>query len=314
MLSVIRQGFTSTVIVMGLASGLIFFLAFRFEPDQGIPNRPGAIAFQIVPKHLISQPISANITVYDWGGKQVCMFFHAEGQGLGSTKWELEVSRVPASPLRNIDLSTKMTSVVNGSGSYVLSPDARQPNTADVRLCWKTSEGIVLTSRGSNTAIDMPAFGVWEVFVDENSPKKPNPPLKVTAELYTDHQDWTVDSGDAPNEHLSVPGHWVWESTTGAWDNAGGGPTAQLNVRSVNDAENEHQREFISGILFGVGAAAAVAVIQEFLNNFRHLRLRSKEMRSVREQEAYRRERNARRFIRKGGHGKRTFLHSRRFR
>ncbi|MFD5437341.1 hypothetical protein ACFWJ4_34980 [Kitasatospora sp. NPDC127067] len=281
MISVIRKLVASTAFSLAFLGVTVGCLAWLITPDANGPKTPRSPIFAIKPgpnnEALApggAEPsVTASIAVRAEQGAGMCAQFYVSGAALDVPGWQIEVA---AEPEMLIHSNVMSIHPAGGSSFYVLSRGPGFVNTGedekgepDVHLCWNhPGDPTVVSHRGSRAAINMPNF-----YVDWRSGKPPpdasNVRVSIKAQLDDIGDDWAVDSGTAPNPQLSTAKHWVWESPIDASDTRKDGSPATLQVHSLGEAESEHNREFYSGIFYGVGAAALIAAIQERLNTRR---------------------------------------------
>ncbi|MEU1312173.1 hypothetical protein ABZ419_25205 [Streptomyces cinnamoneus] len=286
----IRQALTSTVITLAAITVVTGAAALHFWPDTEAPPLPNGPSFAIRPgpeeepnekTRLLRKPISAEIKVARGEKREeTCADFSASGPGIEDLKWwTLEIETDPRayiSSSKGMMLQTP-PQAYSGQKHYTLLSSRFSQQKAGAELCWPKTPDTVIAKRGSNAAISMP--GVWVDWsyngsTDYHPFNTVNAPVSIRAELSENlGPDWAVDAGNAPEAQLSTPGTWVWKRTIGALDTRANGSTALLQVHSVSQAAEDHHHEFLSGILLGIAAAAAIVGVQEFVNELRKTRL-----------------------------------------
>lgn len=268
--------------VLLIASAITIWIVGRqLEPDEAsvpAPNRP---SFAIKPApdkfgyRYLEKSISVNMKASqsrDQSGKvDTCIDFLASGPGLEDSSWTLEIDADSG-----LDLSSGMTTKSERPGApgqthYTLTSSRISYPDAKASLCWANVPDMVIAKRASNIAISMPNF--W---VDQSAGPysgRDNIPVHVQTELDDVGPDWAIDAGNAPEAQVSTFGKWVWKSVIGEIETRSDGSAALVQAHSVSEATEEHQNEFLSGILFGVAAAAGVTGFQELVNWYRTLDL-----------------------------------------
>ncbi|MFF4044980.1 hypothetical protein [Streptomyces sp. NPDC001816] len=151
-----------------------------------------------------------------------------------------------------------------------------------IAICWPLKQHVFDKQLGSNGAISLPSFKVLK-----GDPEKLNIKNEHQGELHLRGKDvevdavmsqcrecpalvddWAVDIGPEPTPVARWPETWEWiyripiEKPVYA-------SSVKIRVHSLAKAEEEHRREFISAVLYGVAAAAWVATTQEALNRIR---------------------------------------------
>ncbi|MGW5278709.1 hypothetical protein ACWERI_04530 [Streptomyces collinus] len=266
-----------------LGGAVIIFIAGRyFEPAATDLPAPQAPSFAIRPapdefgERYLEKPISVNIKVsqgpYVGGKTGTCIDFFASGPGLKRAgRWTLEIDADSRSDLNSVMTTESERPAARGHTRYTLSSSRISYPDAKATLCWDNISDMVVARRASNIAISMPNFWVDQTLGPLSG--RPNVPVHVQAELDDVGSDWAVDAGNAPEAQVSTFGKWVWKNDIGEIDTQPQGSTALVQAHSINGAAKEHQNEFLSGILFGVAAAAAVTGFQELVNWYRDLDL-----------------------------------------
>ncbi|MFI1763023.1 hypothetical protein ACH41H_13365 [Streptomyces sp. NPDC020800] len=215
----------------------------------------------------MSKPISVSMTVED-----ECVSLEVTGDGLSAQPWQLEVlgdarDTVTAPDMRIVAESESD----NNETIRYLSPGRSKSHEAQAWLCWMGMKNPVVEKRGSVEDINLPAF-----YVDQHRTgisQEPDVQVSIRADWHPD-SDLAVDAGTAPDARLSSAGDWVWKTSIGATETSPDGSVAEVQAHSVTGAARDHRREFLSGALLGVGAAAIIAALQEGLNRCRHDRPR----------------------------------------
>ncbi|WP_159048889.1 hypothetical protein [Streptomyces sp. NRRL B-3648] len=268
MLRKVKQALNCTALLLACMGVAIIGIAFSLAPEEHTPAAPARPSFAIKPSpeaKLLTQPISVLIAVGRGGSSGECAKFTAYGPGLQDAPgWHVVIKADDRATLVPGSMKILSRQSVGGITTYELASTDVVQAVAAANVCWRDLPNMVVARRGSSSIIAMPNF-----YVDENFPafsQKPNPEIAVDAYLDTEEPDWAVDAGLAPDSQQSSSNEWVWYRSMEAGYTHQAGSTATLVVHSISDAASDHQREFMSGILFGVGAAALVASIQELLN------------------------------------------------
>jgi hypothetical protein len=95
----------------------------------------------------------------------------------------------------------------------------------------------------------------------------PDPIVTLTRELQPGGDFAYVDGLHPDRQELYT---WTWDTESGTPTAEGTyNPSVTIGAQSASAAARSHDAEFLSGILFGVGAGALTAAIQEFMTSAR---------------------------------------------
>lgn len=257
----VGAAFTMTSIPLAIMGVVIASTARLLQPAAELPTDPTPPEITFEPAGDLTQPLIVNISVNLRPAsvipvKQECIDISLAGPAVTSSKgWHLNISAPDATPV------TAMHESSPSKGEYELWTD--KPSDARAYMCWAFRERnpFVHTS-GSNSAVALANFSI-----PTGDPFTPHPDPQVTINSsLRNTPGWAIDAGPSPNWPKSDSKDWYWQTIAGVNELYSLQATPTLRVHDVTEASQEHAHEFLSGILYGVGAAAGVAALQEGLN------------------------------------------------
>lgn len=257
----VGAAFTMTSVLLAITGIGIATSAWFLQPATGLPSDPNPPQFTFEPgPEGLAQPLDVFISVDlrspEPPYEESCINIALGGPGLTQSRgWRLRVSGTDVPPVTDMHKSS------SSKGEYQLWTE--NPADAHADMCWPTSQGTFVSTRGSNSIVALAEFSV----IVGDIPVGPNPDVTVNSSLF-DVPDWTIDSGPPPAPSKSDYKNWYWKSISGVYEVNTINNTPTLRVHSVAEASQEHTHEFLSGVFYGVGAAAGVAALQEGLNRW----------------------------------------------
>ncbi len=266
-----RRGCTATVIVLIVLAGGTGVYAAVLRPDTAIPP-PGLSSGTLMfgPTHHASSPITVTQVLSlgplsEGNGTTVNLGITLVGDDLRYPGWRLTLSVPPGVRLRvalpSDSRPGRLSPTAAGVVLFSVTPGPMSAGAYAVVLTWNGLDSGPLRVRGANLVAAFPGFTV------ENQTSA-TPTVTVSRDLQPDRSDYAYLGGMPPDHQDSDT--WSWNPETGFL--VGGLnliPPLTVEAQSVATDEEAHSAEFLSGILFGVAAAALIAAIQEFVNSAR---------------------------------------------
>jgi hypothetical protein len=267
------RSFTAVIVLIALALVTVIYAAV-LRPDTALPQ-PASSSIQVTfgPTHLTSSPITMSLSLgqgpsYSGGGTTVTLDVTLIGTDFKYPGWQL-LAYVPTgvhlvgSPNNNPQTGQLVPHLAAGGASVYVKPGAQRDGTYSMSLYWNDLNSGPLRVRGANLVASFPDVAV------ENQDASPVPPPNVTlSRQLQPGSDYAYLGGPPPDHQDRFT--WSWNPQT---VNGGSGtaplPSLTLEARSATVDEQSHNDEFLSGILFGVAAAAFIAAIQELMNSAR---------------------------------------------
>jgi len=263
-----RRGCTATVVVLiVLALGTGVYAAV-LRPHTAIPS-PGLSSSTLMfgPAHHARSPITAqqvmSVGPADQPNDTVNLGITLVGDDLRYPGWRLIASVPPGVRIVGWlpDDSRPVFRNMAGGTFVVVTPGPVRARAYSVLLTWNGLDSGPLRVQGANLVAAFP-----NLTVANQAPSAPT--LTVSRLLQPNRSDYAYLGGPLPDHQDSDS--WSWKPQTGV-----GAefltlvPPLTVEARSVVTDEEAHSAEFLSGILFGVAAAALIAAIQEFVNSGR---------------------------------------------
>jgi hypothetical protein len=260
------------LLVPGVVIGAV---AWHLRPDSAIPQ-PGSsnIDVSFGPGYVASSPIHVQLQLWqdepvDGGGPtRVVLGIDISGKDVtysGLTITASVPNGVQLGPASEDNPSTgHVTRYPGGDYVTVTSTAVRgdpkvAPDDYGVGLTWDNLHSGPMQVRGANLVAAFPSLFM------EGDPIRS---VTLTDDLDLGPNDYAFLAALTPN-HESVS-DWAWnrpvDITLGV---AAEVDPLKIEAHSVTVDEQSHSAEFLSGILFGVAAAALIAALQEFMNSAR---------------------------------------------
>ena len=270
-----------------LACAGIFLLACAFQeiPETQSPDepKPSVVSFVVSPHEKKLKQLDVRVVAFlpkRWGrrqGNRECELIRFTGSEVKSTKgWHVNVE-VP----KEHDIIPKerriralYTTMIDGPPKKIPKTDReridfrpRRGQRSQVSICWPAAKALLITTRGSKSAISMPVVNILRGTKPAQLPGKPVRILAMLGQCDCKWwvKDWAVDSGSYPTPAQGSQ-IWAWRYSISTQPPLYS-PSVELRVHRIGKAEEDHAQEFTSGALFGVAAAAFVAATQEGLNS-----------------------------------------------
>ncbi|MFJ9940603.1 hypothetical protein [Streptomyces erythrochromogenes] len=257
--------FTMTSVSLATMGTIIIVSARLLQPDAEPPGDPSPPQLIFDPGGQLTQPLNVAISVdlrLDEPPHEACIQIILNGPGLTSSPgWHLQVANIDA------HIETGMHQTPSSKGRYELWTE--DPSKAHALICRPDPQGVFVTTSGSSSIVTLADFSV----IVGDMPIDPAPDITVRTSL-SNMPDWGIDFGPSPISPQSDYKNWYWKNVTGVNEVNSVSNTPTLRVHSLSEASQEHSSEFTSGVLYGLGAAAWVAAIQEGLNHWSRQRTR----------------------------------------
>lgn len=264
----VQLWFPATAVVLALLGCAVTGYAVYKLPDTAVPHpQQSDVIIDFGSSHSAGSPIAVTLTLgsggpYSYNGK-VSLAVDLEGADLSHAGWSMLLT-VPAGVKLDALYGTVVRNWNNSSNQDAVIIDPPQgPASFSTLLTWNDFSTGPLQIHGANLALRFP-----DVEVDNNTSSAPEPKLSVTRYLELDGTDFTYVGGQAPDQSSAV-GSWRWGPSQAITINGGSGalsPGFYMEALSAAADESSSNASFKSGIAFGVGAAAFIAAIQEFVN------------------------------------------------
>jgi len=285
-LAFVRRGVTATVLVLLAVGGGTGAYALYLRPDSAVPQpTPSKIDVTFGPGHVASSPIHVEL----WLRQEKLVF----GIPANRVALEIYIGGKEDLTLPGLTLTASVSSGVQLSAAgwppHSNGP-FRPPRVLAHRVTHNGGEDIVTITLGAVRGSDYYAKLTWDNF--DSGPMQireanlvaafPDvtvgdqtsagslvqlPSVILTDELQMGDSDYAYFGGQAP-EHESR-GVWSWNPAsfsdvpTDFYDFS----SLKIEARDVIVDEQSHSAEFLSGVFFGVAAAAFIAALQEFVNS-----------------------------------------------
>jgi hypothetical protein len=276
--SFVRKGLTATVVVLiALAAGA-FAYASWIHPDTAVPQ-PGSSSIEVdfSPGHSAHSPVTVGVRLIldqsaSNGGSPVTLAIDVAGEDLTHAGWSVH-ALVPAGvsvngALDNDPRTGEVYPLSGGQEGVYIAPGPVRQGAYTALLEWNDLTSGPIQVVGPNLVAVFP-----DVTVINQSPvnstggsSEPTPPLTISQTLFPG-ADFAFLGGLPPD--LTRGGTWSWKPSTGLVNDPALALPFEVEARSPTADQQSNNREFQSGIFFGVAAAAAIAAIQEFINSAR---------------------------------------------
>jgi hypothetical protein len=252
--------------------------ALNLRPDNAIPQ-PGSSRILITfgPHHPIHSPIIVTLWLDENALTQTAappeltptLTFMITGEELKQPGWSVD-AYVPGGVEWNGEIDNQtdrprtphIAAGADGFDVVSVTPGAMQGGEYEAQLQWNDLSSGPLQVAGSNLVAKFPEVDVF----NQSQSSMPSVTLRRYLEPWGDY----AYLGGLPPDHQDGF-HWSWNPSSGRGpgysDNSFEPITAEARDASVD--EKSHNAEFLSGVLFGVAAAAFIAAVQEFMNGAR---------------------------------------------
>lgn len=276
-LAFVRRGATATVLVLLVPGIVIGAVAWHLRPDSAIPQ-PGSSNIDVAfgPSYVASSPIHVQLQLWqdepvDGGGPtRVVLGIDISGKDVTYSGLTLTASvpnGVQLIPASEDNPSTGHVTRYPGTGDIVTitsravrSDPKVAPDEYGATLTWDNLHSGPIQVRGANLVAAFPSLTMSGGYAIRS--------VTLTDDLVLGQSDYAFLAGLTP-DHESVS-EWSWnrpaDITLGVAVQA---DPLKIEARSATVDEQSHSTEFLSGILFGVAAAALVPALQEFMNSAR---------------------------------------------
>jgi hypothetical protein len=263
----VRRGFTMTVLVLLVVGTGTAAYAFHLRPDGTIPQVGSwNIDIALGPGHYATSPmqVAFDMRVEEpQPGKRPYqdLFIRITSPDLNHPGWTLS-GWVP----KGVELFGQGRVVPHpGPQDFVvISPGAAQRGTASVILTWPDLNSGPLRIQDANLVAIFPELEDEPTTSSGNTPVPTSPSVTLTRELQPGEVDYAFLGGQQPNHE--DPGAWYWDPANSSYSIFS---SLTIEAQSATMEEQSHTAEFLSGVFFGVAAAALIAALQEFLNSAR---------------------------------------------
>ena len=265
----VRRGFTMTVLVLLVVGAGTAAYAFQLRPDSTIPL-VGSWNMDIAlgPGHYATSPM---LVAFDMRveepqpGKPPYqdLFITMTSPDLNHPGWTLS-GWVP----KGVELFGQGRVVPHpGPQDFVvISPGAARRGIASAILTWPDLDSGPLRIQGANLVAVFPELTVENepAASSGNTPVPRSPSVTLTRELQPGEVDYAFLGGEQPDHE--DPGAWYWNPVNDPYSIFS---SLTIEAQGAIMEEQSHTAEFLSGVFFGVAAAALIAALQEFLNSAR---------------------------------------------
>jgi hypothetical protein len=157
----------------------------------------------------------------------------------------------------------------SGTQDFVsITPGAERSGLFLAILTWPSLNGGPLQVQGANLEAVFPGFVLENEAAanNGNTPAPAAPLVTLTRELQPGEGDYAYLGGQPPDHQDQIA--WSWNPINGL-DGTDIFPSLTIEAQSATMNEQSHNAEFLSGVFFGVAAAALIGALQEFLNSAR---------------------------------------------
>jgi hypothetical protein len=270
----VRRGLTTTVLLLLVVGAGTAAYAFHLRPDNAIPQ-VGSWNLDIAfgPHHFATSPM---LVAFD-------MVLEEPDQGIGTRYLRMYITMMSPDLRRagwTLTGSVPEGVELFGQGRVVLHPGAQdfvivshgaaRSGIDSVILTWRSPNSGPLRIQGANLVAMFPELTLENDLTGSsgNTSVPASPLVTLTRELQPGDGDYAYLGGQPPDHQEQ--GEWYWDPVNQI---PGVGiaifSSLTIEARSVTIDEQSHSAEFLSGVLFGVAAAALIAALQEFLNSAR---------------------------------------------
>ncbi len=264
--SFVRGGLTPTVIVLVALAAGGFAAAWALHPATGYPQPyPSVVELIFAPSHPARSPISVSVQLVRDYPATVTLNIHLAGADLAHRGWSLTAhvpSGVHVIGAQGNNPRTGQISQFGGDAETVYADPGAQPEREfDMVLGWSDLHSGPLQMRGPDLHAILPDVSVRNEVRPGTTTPVPRARYTVSRDL-TPEGDFVIETGSSPDR--VDPDGWYWRPVPGSSLKA----RTPLNVEAQSPTRAEQARgdDFLSGIVFGLAAAALIAAIQEFVN------------------------------------------------
>ena len=276
-----RRGCTATVIVLIVLAGGTGVWAAIVRPDTAIPQPgPSSILLTFGLTHPASSPITVEMYIQDLSyvgsgtSTSVGLSITVTGRDLTFPGWKLLV-KVPTGVhvIRALPEQPPTGRVSRDAAGYAVVSSTPGPIPAGdymETLTWDGLDSGPMQVQGASLVAAFPTVvvenGLSASIMEDPSRLARVAPLTVSRQLDPGGSDYAYFAGMPPDSQ-DFP-TWSWKPETGVTGlGFAGVPALTVEARSAVADERARSAEFLSGILFGVAAAAVIAAIQEFVTS-----------------------------------------------
>jgi hypothetical protein len=272
----VRRRLTPTVLVLVVVGLAIGWYANHLRPASAPQPEESNVTLHFGPNYFTSAALKVTVWLRQEPSNNtfVAMDIDLTGQDLTQPGWYLLAFvprgvQVPGS-VTNDPREGRVTHPTSGPDVVYITPGPQRDGTYSAMLLWTNLTDGPLQVRDANLVATFPQFTV-ENRVAADSPSTftpPTPAVTLGRKLQPGGSDYAYLGGLPPDHQDRFT--WTWNPVRG--DSAGGTTSftsSPIAARSASADEESHSKEFTSGVLFGVAAAALVAALAEFLNSAR---------------------------------------------
>jgi hypothetical protein len=273
----VLRGLTPTVLVLLTVGFGIGWYANHLRPASAPQPGESTVTLFFGPNSFSSAALKVTVWLRQEPGNttSVAMDIDLSGQDLKQPGWYLLAFvprgvQVPGSVTNN-PRDGRVTHPTSGPDVVYITPGPQLLGTYSATLVWTNLIDGPLQVRDANLVALFPQFTV-ENTVAADSPSTftpPTPAVTLGRKLQPGGSDYAYLAGLPPDHQDRFT--WTWNPVRGV---SAGGTTSftssTIAARSASADERAHNNEFLSGIFFGVAAAALVAALPEFLDSARN--------------------------------------------
>jgi hypothetical protein len=282
--SLFRRGFDSSVAWLFVGGSLILGCGWLIQPDDSVPNIPNPVVeLQFSGDHQARSAIRVDLyltrdgSLNGDGHQGSSLLIDIRGDDLRQPGWTVQAV-VPRGV--RVNGATDNNDIVQGrvdqfgetdEDLVIFQPGPEPSGRFGPLLIWDGDVHGPVQVEGANLVAAFPAVVVssYRKPDSDDSTSPPKPEVSVSYFL-SPSSDFAFVAGPQPD--TSQKYLWTWAPQTGQVGPGEVGVPPTIEAHSVSIDAKLHNHEFTGGILYGVGASAIVAGIQEWLTNRRRSR------------------------------------------